>query len=75
MHVQIAAKKVRPSTSGLITGRSQVPAIVAPLSLTTQVPDQWIFTGGTPEVPAQKVSGGTTVINPLVLGLTFLAAI
>ena len=44
--------------------------------LTTQVPDQWIFTGVTPEWsdsegPAKKVTGGLPVINWLVLGLPF----
>ena len=40
---------------------------LAPLSLTTQVPDRWNFTGGIPEwsdseEPAQKVTGGKPVI-------------
>ena len=54
--------------------------MLAPLSLTTQVPDQQIFTGVTPEwsdsgEPEVKVTGGTPVINWLVLGLPFSTAI
>ena len=53
---------------------------MASLSLTPQVPDQWKFAGQVPEwsdseEPAQKVTGGTPVINPLVLGLPFSTAI
>ena len=53
---------------------------LAPLSLTTQVPDQRTFTGSTPEwsdseEPAQKVTGGTPVINRLALGLLFSTAV
>ena len=47
--------------------RRYLPAL-APLSLTSQVPDQRIFTGATPEwsvseAPVVKVTGGTPVIN------------
>ena len=54
--------------------------MLAPQCLTTQVPDQWISTGLTPEwsdtgEPALAGTCDLPVINPLVLGLTFLAAI
>ena len=54
--------------------------MLAPLSLTTQVPDQWKVAGQVPEwsdyeVPAQVGTCDLPVINPLVLGLSFLAAI
>ena len=57
-------------TSKFITGRS--PG--------TQVTDQWIFAGQLPEwsdteVPAVNVPGDLPIINRLVLGLSFLAAI
>ena len=66
--VQIAAKKGRPSTCHLITGRSQVPASAGVPSLTTQVTDQWKFAGQLPEwsdsgTPALAGTGDTPVIN------------
>ena len=62
-----------PGTGAKYTG-------LAAQCLTTQVSDQWIFTFPTPEwsdsgVPAVAVTGDTSVINWLVLGLSFLAAI
>ena len=44
--LKIAVEKSRPSSSQLITGVPLAPLI---MSLTTQVPDQWIFTGSTPD--------------------------
>ena len=54
--------------------------MLAPLSLTTQVTDQRISTGVTPEwsdsgTPAQVCTWDTPVINRLVLGLPFSTAI
>ena len=54
--------------------------LLAPHSLTTQVPDQWKIAGQVPEwsdtgEPVVAVTGDTPVINWLVLGLSFLAAI
>ena len=46
---KIAVEKCRPSSSQVFKGRSAVTFWLAPLSLTSQVPDQWNFTGGTPE--------------------------
>ena len=78
MHVQIVAKKVRPSTSGLITGVPPVTYTVLPLRLTSRVTDQWNFTGATPEwsdseVPALAGTCDLPVIKPLVLGLTLIS--
>ena len=76
MCIEIAAKKVRPSTSRLITGVLPVTSLLDPLGLSTQVTDQWNFAGVTPEwsdsgEPAVEVTSGTPVINLLVLGLPF----
>ena len=65
--------------SQVSTGKRRPLSPLVPLGLTSQVPDQWIFTGGTPEwsdseVPAQKVTGDLPVIR-LVLGLPFSIAI
>ena len=55
-------------------------SLLAPQSLTTQVPDQRIFTGSTPEwsdfdVPVLVGTRDLPVIKGQVLGLPFLAAI
>ena len=68
-------EKGRPSTCHLITGRSQ-----APLSLTTQVTNQWRFAGQVPEwsdseEPAQVGTCDLPVIKWQVLGLPFSTAI
>ena len=62
------------------TGKRRSLSALVPLSLTTQVTDQWKFAGQVPEwsdsgTPAQKVTGSTPVINRLVLGLLFSTAI
>ena len=54
--------------------------MLAPQCLTTQVTDQWNFAGVTPEwshteEPALAGTCDLPVINLLVLGLPFLAAI
>ena len=72
MCVQIAAKKGRPGTSQLITGMTL--SLLAPQSLTTQVPDQRLFTGTTPEWSDCEVPA-LVGITGQVLGLPFLAAI
>ena len=70
---KIAVGKGRPSTCHLIIGRS-------PLSLTTQVTDQWEFAGQVPEwsdseAPAQVGTSDLPVIKWQVLGLPFSTAI
>ena len=50
------------------TGKRRSLSVLAPLSLTSQVRDQWIFTGSTPEwsdleEPAEKVTGDLPVIT------------
>ena len=72
---KIAVEKGRPSTCDSITGRS-----LAPLSLTTQVPDQRMSTGQLPEwsdsgTPAQVGTCNLPVIKWQVLVLLFSTAI
>ena len=58
----------------------QVTQVNAGHFLISQVPDQWISTGSTPEwsdseEPAEKVTADLSVINWLVLSLPFSTAI
>ena len=57
-----SGKRQASYQSQVIAGRRRSLSALAPVSLTTQVPDQKNFTGATPEwsdsqAPAQKVTG------------------